>query len=117
MSECTTRKNETPGEQAEGIQVKTNSLNFKRTLCEYELRLCRELLARPQASRKELEPMVSTYIPNQIKSLRDDFNFEISMARFKYDLLRPAKWYGVFSFTKADRLKASQLLKDQKCSA
>jgi hypothetical protein len=116
MNEYNSPKNETPGEQAEGVQVKTNSFNFKRTLCEYEARLCRELLARPQASRKELEPMVSTYIPNQVKSLRDDFDFEISMARFKYDLLKPAKWYGVFSFTKGDRVKASQLLEDQKCS-
>lgn len=116
MNEHNCPKNETPGEQAEGVQVKTNSFNFKRTLCEYEARLCRELLARPQASRKELEPFVSTYICNQIKSLRDDFDFEICMARFKYNPLKPSKWYGVFSFTKADRVKASQLLKDQKCS-
>jgi hypothetical protein len=115
MNQHPTNEN-APGVQAEGIAKISNDANFKRNLCEYEVRLCRELLARPQASRKELEPFVSTYICNQIKSLRDDFGFEICMSRFKYNPLKPSKWYGVFSFTKGDRVKASQLLEDQKCS-
>jgi hypothetical protein len=110
MTDHASQKEEPPGVQAEGVHIETNIVNFTRSLCEHEARLCRELLARQQASRKELEPLVSSYICNQIKSLRDDFDFEICMVKFKYDHLKPRKWYGVFSFTIADRLKAVQLL-------
>jgi hypothetical protein len=109
-------KESTPCGQAEGTSETIKPSNSKRKLCEDDIRLCRALLARQQASRKELEPMVSTYIPNQIKSLRDNFGFEICMTRFKYNPLKPGKWYGVFSFTSADRLRALQLLGSQECN-
>lgn len=92
------------------IENQTKKSKFN-TLCPKLERLLRMLLAEPHGlSLIQLLPIGTTWASNQIKELRDWYGFTLPMQRHKYDPQNPAKWYGIFSLSDSDRVKALQLL-------
>jgi len=105
-------KKQNPRELAGCTGAKEIIINLKFTTLTGKLeRMTRMLLAAPSGlSMNELLPIGTTWAANQIKELRDWYGFTLPMQRHKYDPHNPAKWYGIFSLSDSDRVRALQLL-------
>ena len=97
-----------------GVVTKTitNETKFT-TLTEREERLARLLIDKPEGvTRKESEPLVgTTYVPNVVKSLRDDYGLRIACELVKTrDRDGKPCTYGRYALASESRPKALQLL-------
>jgi hypothetical protein len=103
-----------PRELAGCTGAKENTIKPKfNTLTEREERLARLLIDKPQGvTRKECEPLIgTTYAPNIVKTLRDDYGLRIPCTLVKSrDRDGKPCTYGVYAFTSESRSKALQLL-------
>lgn len=94
----------------------TDMIKFT-TLTEREERLARLLIDKPQGvTRKECEPLIgTTYAPNVVKSLRDDYGLRIPCTLVKSrDRDGKPCTYGRYALASESRPKALQLLNGSK---
>jgi hypothetical protein len=103
-----------PRELAGCTGAKENTIKLKfTTLTEREERLARLLIDKPQGvTRKECEPLIgTTYAPNIVKALRDDYGLRIPCELVKArDRDGKPCTYGRYALASESRPKALQLL-------